>query len=215
MRPVLTVVAAFTLVTVLLAWSRWLAGRRWAAAGHLLLALAGAGVVASVWPLSAYLAAYEAWVPQYPVAELFFERTGPDRFRATLTRLPAGRMQVVELEGEQWRLDLRTLTWSEYAAQLGLAPRYRIERLAAQTGKPQASGGPAGAAHALAETADSTPLLARLGARRGTPLLSTQDLAGPWRPMADGARFEVRLTAGNGVEVDPRNVAASDSLATQ
>jgi len=38
MQAILAILATFALVTLLLGWSRWLAGRRWAAAGHWLLA---------------------------------------------------------------------------------------------------------------------------------------------------------------------------------
>ena len=38
----LLVLAGFSIVAALIAWSRWLSGRRWAAAGTLLLALVAA-----------------------------------------------------------------------------------------------------------------------------------------------------------------------------
>jgi hypothetical protein len=213
MRPVLVVVAAFAFVTLLLAWSRWLAGRRWAAVGHLLLALAGIVIVAGAWPLSTYVATYEARISERPVAELFFQRVSPGRYRVTLTRLPGGRMQVVELAGDQWRMDLRVLNWSGRAAQLGLVPRCRIERLVSRSGQPGNSNSASDVTHGLAETTGSVPWLAAQGARRGKVLLTAHDITGPWQPMADGARFDVRLSPAQGIEVDPLNGAASDSLA--
>jgi hypothetical protein len=145
------------------------------------------------------------------VAELFFEQTGASRFRATLTRMPSGRMQVFELTGDQWRLDLRTLQWSERAAQFGPQARYRIERLAS---RPTESGQPV-SVHELAVAGSPVPLLGRLGSARGTPLLEARDRAGPWQPMANGARFQVRLTEGGAIEAEARNEAASDSLASR
>jgi hypothetical protein len=59
------------------------------------------------------------------------------------------------------------------------------------------------------------PWLATLGASRGRPLIATQPLPGSWLPMADGARFDVRITADGAVEVDPLNAAADDSLAAR
>jgi hypothetical protein len=211
MRPVLLVVAACAVIAALLAWSRWLAGRRWAAAGHLLLAGAATTIVAGGWPLVAYLAAYDGWAAELPVAELFFEQTGASRFRATLTRMPSGRMQVFELAGDQWRLDLRTLQWSERATQFGPQSRYRIERLASR----QAESGQPVSVHELAVAGSPVPLLGRLGGTRGTPLLEARDRAGPWQPMASGARFQVRLTAAGAIETEARNEAASDSLASR
>jgi len=214
MRPVLVVIAEFALIAALRAWGRWLARRRWTAMGHAGLACAAAIVVAGGWPLSTYLDTYEPLVDESPVAELFFEQTGSNRFRATLTRLPMGRMQVVELVGDQWRLDLTTLEWTDGASQLGLAPRYRLERLASRLESPNEPAVPSGATHDLARPA-SRPILADLGTRRGAPLLAQRELTGAWQPMAHGARFGLRLNVGGGVTVDPLNPAASDSLASR
>ena len=209
----LIVVAVFTVLAALLAWSRWLAGRHWAAAGHLLLAAAGIALVASVQPLSRHVETYETWTTDHRVAELFFERVTPGRYRVTLTRLPQGRMQVVDLTGSEWRLELRTLAWSERAQQLGLRPRYRIERLVARSGATAAAGHPHDTAHQLTLSTGPAPWLAGLGARRGRPLVTETELAGPWRPMADRARFDLRLSPAQVVEVTPVNTAASESLA--
>jgi hypothetical protein len=124
-------------------------------------------------------------------------------------------MQVVELVGDQWRVDLRTLEWSEQAAWLAPQPRYRIQGLASRQARPAPAGVPQGGTHDLAGAADDVPLLARLGTGGGAPLTATRDLAGPWQPMAHGARFDVRLAAGDTVVVDPLNAAASDSVAAR
>jgi hypothetical protein len=213
MRSVLVVVAAFAFVALLLGWSRWLSGRRWAAAGHLLLAGLAAAFVAGGWQCTRYLATYEPRIAGFPVVELFFERTGAGRYRVCLTRLPAGRMQVVELVGDQWRLDLQSLDWSAPMLSLGFEPRYRIEALASQPAPPVQPGTPSGVAHDLAEDDAAPPWLVRLAGTTRTPLVRTAELSGGWQPMADGARFDVRLLRGVEVSVDPLNAAASDSLA--
>lgn len=212
MRPVLILVAAFALVTALLAGSRWLAGRHWAAAGHLLLAIAGAAVTAAGWPLATYLEGFEPRVAGRPVAELYFERIGSARFRVALTRLPSGRMQVVELTGDQWRLELRTLDWSERAARLGGSPRLRIAGLSSRADPLTGPGAPSGVARRLSGEAEE-PWLARSGVGAAGWLYAARDVAGPWRPMAQGARFGVRVDAGGAVAVEPLNPAADDSLA--
>lgn len=215
MRPVLVVLAGFALIVALLAWSRWLAGRRWAAAGHLVLAVLLGAAVALGWPLARYLGTYEVRVPERPVAEVFFERIGPNRFRVAVTRVPAGRMQVVELVGDEWRLDLTALDWSEGAVSLGARPRYRIEAIVSRPAPAVPARLAPGVTARLTRGDEPPPGLAHLGAARGRPLIATQSLAGPWLPMADGARFDVRTTAGDVVEVDPLNVAAGDSLAAR
>jgi hypothetical protein len=74
-------------------------------------------------------------------------------------------------------------------------------------------GTPSGVAHDLAEDDAAPPWLVRLAGTTRTPLVRTAELSGGWQPMADGARFDVRLLRGVEVSVDPLNAAASDSLA--
>jgi hypothetical protein len=217
-RPVLVILAAFAVVTLLLAWSRWLAGRRWAASGQLLLAIVASLVVGVSAPLTGHLAHYETQLANLPIAELFFERIAPGRYRVTLTHLPAGRMQVVELAGDEWRLDVDAPQWATWSAPLGLEPRYRIARLASRPAGP-AGREPAGAGNAaalaLVGDAGPPPWLARLGAGRGEPLLAPRVAQGQWQPMVPGGRFAVRLTDRGGLGVEPVNAPASDALAAR
>jgi hypothetical protein len=214
-RPVLVVLAGFAILAAMLAWSRWLAGRRWAAAGHLLLAILLGATTALGWPLDRYLATYEVRVPERPVAELFFERIGPDRYRVAVTRVPGGRMQVVELAGDEWRLDLTLLDWSDGTIRLGTRPRYRLESVVSRS-LPAAAAGPSPGTTARLTRGDArAPWLASLSANLGRPLVATRSLSGRWLPMTDRARFDVRMTAAGDVAVDALNVAAGDSLVVQ
>ena len=214
-RPVLVVLGGFAIIVALLAWSRWLAGRRWAAAGHVLLAVVLGVTVALGWPLERYVETYEVRVPERPVAEVFFERIGPSRFRVAVTRVPTGRMQVVELAGDEWRLDLTVLDWSDGAVRLGSRPRYRIEAVVSRPAPAVAAGLTMGTTARLTGGNSQAPWLASRGLSQGRPLIATQPLSGPWLPMSAGARFDVRITADGAVEVDPLNVAAGDSLAAR
>jgi len=214
-RPVLVLLAGFAVIATLLAWSRWLAGRRRASAGHLLLAALSGVTVALGWPLATYLETFEVRVPERPVAEVFIERVGQNRYRVAVTRLPAGRMQVVELAGDEWRLDLRMLDWTEGAISLGSRPRYRVEAVVSRPTPSDAQGLPLGVTARLTRGDESPPWLAELGASRGTPLVAARPVTGPWLPMAHGARFDVRLNATDAIDVDPINVAAGDSLAAR
>ena len=104
MAAVAWVFGLFGLVSLLLAVSRLAAARRLAATGHAVLAalLIGAAVVTGV--LAADLASYQPREGDRPIAELYLEQVGTRRYRATLTRLPGGRMQVFELAGDAWRV---------------------------------------------------------------------------------------------------------------
>lgn len=201
MRPTLLVIAAFAVVVALLAWSRWLAGRRWAAAGHLLLAItAGAGVILA-WPLVAYVKTFEPLVATLPVAELTFEQIGSDRYRVVLTRLPSGRMQMIDVTGREWRLQLQALQWADWMAPCGPAPAYRIQSLDARSA---ATDRTAVVEHGLDSPAGLVPWLAGLGTRRGRPMLERHTVSGAWLPMGNRIRYEVRLSATGRVEIAPR-----------
>jgi hypothetical protein len=208
----LAVLAGFAVIAALLAWGRWLAGRRWAAAAHLLLATLLGLTVAGGWPLAGYLQTFETRVTGRPVAELFFERIGPGRFRAAVTHLPTGRMQVVDLAGDEWRLDLRLLDWSDLPTHVGARPRYRVESVSSRPAPADAPALPLGGTARLTAGDESEPWLARLAATGGRSLLGSRALSGPWLPMVDGGRFDVRLNTADAVEIDPLNGPATDAL---
>ncbi len=187
----LLVLAGFAIVAVLIGWSRWLAGRRAAAAGHLLLAATAATTVALAWPVERHLATYERLVPGQEIAEAFVERAGAGRYRVSLTRLPSGRMQVLELKGTQWRLEVRTLQWTGRAAQLGLLPRQRIERIAARDATAQP--GP-GQAFELSQPAGRDLWTQVRGSSRGSRLAEASLLEGPWLALGDGHRYVLKVS---------------------
>ena len=197
MRGVAVTLACFALIAVLLAWSRWLARRRLASLGHVALAAACTAVATFLWALAGGLSSYDPLRPGAAVAELRFDDAGPGRYRATLIRLPEGRVQVFELPGERWRIEARTLDWLGLAASAGLRPGYRLERI-----ESAPASGTAGRSYALANTA-GVDLWARV---RGGPPWSRYAEAGvaeaPWQPMTDGAEYTV-VVAGGRLVIEP------------
>lgn len=213
MRPVLVILAGFALVTLLLGWTRWLSDRRWAAAGNLALCFTATGLTVWLWPVGLHLETYQPHRPGQAIADLFLEQTGSNQFRASLTRFPSGRMQVFELAGTQWRVEARTLAWIDRAAEFGIPPSHRLERLSSR-----AAGGTDGvdliqSNFALAEDQGADLWIQ---AQRGpiwNRALEADLAASAWQPMANGARFELRI-GPDGLEANPLNAAASASLAT-
>ena len=207
MHGVAVVVTCFALLALLLAWSRWLARRRLAAAGHLAMAIAAAAGALLIWSVMAGLESYESEPNGQPIAGLYVEKTGSQRFRATLTRLPAGRIQVFELTGDQWRLEARTLDWQGPAAHLGLDRMYRLERLSTRSNRPLSSPETAGARFSLGTEAPND-----LWARgRTSPAwmrhVRGDHANGPWKPLADAALFTIWLD-GQALRVEAANEAA-------
>jgi hypothetical protein len=233
MLEVTVVLVVFGLVALLLGMSRWLAARPWAAAGNLVVGLVLLGIAHRWWPAAKDLQSYEHLPPRRAlVAQVYCEREGPQAFRVTLTRMPTGRMQVFEMVGDAWRLAARTLEWKGHAAQIGLSPGYRLDRLTARTG-PTDAAAPAAAAtpmdarspnqvptgyrlHDEATSGEDVWAQVRTGARWEIQA-DARLVSGPWRQLADGARYDVWLTLGPrgahaNMVVEPGNEAAAKAM---
>src|SRR5262245_66185180 len=99
------VVAVFGGLLLIIACQRLLRARFFAAGGSALaglLLLAGAGLFFVV---SLNLHTYARLTFERPVAEIVFEAKGPQRFRATLTEMPGGEMQIFMLAGDERQVD--------------------------------------------------------------------------------------------------------------
>ncbi len=218
MLGVIALCVAFGLLALLVSLSRWLAHRPWAAAGNLAVAILLLFVAQWLWPPVLHLRTYEALRPKSIVAQVHCERTGPSAYRVTLTRLPAGHMQVFEMSGDEWRLGVRTLIWTGRAAKLGLPDSFRLDRLSGRYLHTELASDvtptSTPAAKSAARSTDGTEPAATLLVP-ASYALSDQDEAGediwaqartdsgwkdhvdarhaygPWRPLADGARYDV------------------------
>lgn len=211
MRATATVLAGFALIALMLAWSRWLAGRRRPAIGHALLATIAPVVAIPLWLVAGSLAAYEPIDATQPIAELLLEQTGGLQFRATLTRMPGGRMQVLELPGREWRIDARTLEWRATASHLGLRPLYQVERIATRDVPPADAPGTVAADFLLGEAAAGDLWTWVHASSRRDALAAAHRWYGPWVPLANGARYQVRLD-GRGIVVEPMNPPAAEAM---
>jgi hypothetical protein len=220
----LLLLVGFGFVALLLGFSRWLARRPWAAAGNLALAFLLFATAHHYWRVVEHLRSYEPLPRSAMVGQVYCERTGPGTFRVTLTRLPGGRMQVYELSGDQWHVEARTLVWMDRAAALGLPASFRFERLSTRqvhrNRRAATDAGPAGTtsyplsdAGAVGEDFWSQ---ARAG-RRWAHQVEPRRVYGPWRPLADGARFDLWMTRDPDtptarLEARPANEAAIEAL---
>jgi hypothetical protein len=170
-----------------------------------------------LWPPVLHLQSYEPMRAKAPVAQVHCERTGPSSYRVTLTRLPAGRMQVLEMAGDEWRLDARTLVWIGRAAKLGLPDSYRLDRLSGRYLQATASAPPA--SYPLSdedEPGEDIWAQARTESR-WQARIDARHAYGPWKALADGARYDVVLVRLPGqpeavLEARPANEAAAKAM---
>ncbi len=236
MLGVIALCVAFGLLALLLSLSRWLAHRPWAAAGNLAVAVLLLLVAHRLWPPVLHLQTYESMRPKVLIAQVHCERTGPSAYRVTLTRLPAGHMQVFEMSGDEWRLDVRTLVWTGLAAELGLPDSFRLDRLSGRylhtepasdstpvpAAPPAVDPAPARLVPASFALSDKEEAGEDIWAQARTDSgwkrhVDARHAYGPWRPLAGGARYDVSMTRAPGqaeavLDARPANEAAAKAM---
>ena len=120
-------------------------------------------------------------------------------------------MQVFEVAGDEWRIDGRTLDWRQPAADLGMRPAFRLDRLTTRVAKAGAPESNFPSSFALSEEHGyDVWSQARMGSIWSRYAVAS-DAFGPWLPLAHGARFEVSLDA-KGLQARPANEAAAKAL---
>lgn len=173
--------------------------------GALLVGLAAVGL-----GVAGNLYTYQRFTHEQPVAELRFQRIGEARFVARL-REPSGEARYWELAGDEWQLDARVLRWRGAATLMGLDPLYRLERLSGRYRDVALERSAARSVHALSEEAgvDLWRLAKRY--RRWLPWVDATYGSATYLPMADEARYAVRLNA-SGLVARPVNAQGEEAL---
>lgn len=136
---------------------------------------------------------YARLTEEQSVARLSFQQAGEQRYRATL-ETPDGRRANFMLAGDEWQLDARVIKWHGWATLAGMDPLYRLERLS-------------GRYQALTQELNDQRTVIELGGDRGLdlwglaqehpgwiPFVDARYGSATYLPMADDARYEVRIT---------------------
>lgn len=131
----------------------------------------GAAAVGGLGGLNLYT--YHRFTEERAVAALAFEVLGERRYAVTLT--PAGQpSRLLELQGDEWQLDVRMIKWSNWLTFLGESPLYRLDRLSGRYVSIDDAQGKGVTMHALAEDA-------------GIDVWSFARRSGDWLPGVDAA----------------------------
>ncbi len=187
-------VFALVAILFLLSTFRQLRRRRPLRATGSLAGSAASGAVGGATLLMAFTyVGYDRLVGEMPVSQIQFAETAPGEYVARL--MIAGQQdRLLELRGDEWQLDARVISWKPPATLLGLDPVYQLERL---SGRYTSVGDELSAPRTVHSLADEKPLDIWNFARRYPRLLPGVDAyygTATYVPMADGARFEVRMT---------------------
>jgi len=136
---------------------------------------------------------YGQLTDEQTVGLIEFSEDAPGEYTARL--MIAGETdRLLPLRGDEWQMDARVVTWKPPATILGLDPIYQLERLSGRYADVEREVSEPRTVHALA---DDKALDVWSIARRFPILMPGVDAyygAAAYVPMADGARYEVKLS---------------------
>lgn len=208
------VVAVFGLAIVLsgLGWvfrGRPFKGGRGVFGGGMVLA---AGALIGLLGLN--IQTYNRLAYDRPVAEISLVQNGPREYTATLKQ-PDGTEDQYRLLGDQWRVEARVLKWKPWANVLGLDAQYRLDRLSGRYESTQDELHAERSAYDIqperSSGVDLWPLARQFS--QYAPVVDTLYGSGAYMPMADGARYEVRITQ-SGLIARPLNERAAEAASS-
>ncbi|HEY6643614.1 hypothetical protein [Povalibacter sp.] len=201
------VIAVFGGLLLLLACQRLYRARFLAAGGSALMGFLLLACAALFFVVSLNLHTYARLTYEQPIAEIVFEGRGPQRYRATLTRMPGGEMQIFMLAGDEWQLDARVLKWKGWANLLGLDAQYRLERVGGRYRDIEQERHAQRTVYALSENPGIDLWEMSTNYPRWLPFVDAIYGSATYMPMAEGARYQVSLTQ-SGLIARPLNSQA-------
>jgi hypothetical protein len=181
--------------------------RFWSGGISMLLSAAVLGAAALVFVVASNLYTYSRLTYEEPVADLVFKTLGPQRYQATLVRVPSGELQVFAIGGDEWQLDARVLKWRGWATLLGLDAQYRLERLSGRYLNIDQERNQRRSVYALSGNPGIDLWSWSISHPKWTPFVDAVYGSATFLPMADGARYRVSISQ-TGLLARPTNAAA-------
>ncbi|MEM8816177.1 MAG: hypothetical protein AAFX56_20300 [Pseudomonadota bacterium] len=177
-------------------------------------AMAGCVTTASVGGLGVVLAmsylSYSRLTDEQQIGMIEFVNVGDDAYEARLM-LDGERDRIVTLNGNEWQLDARVVSWKPPATVLGLDPIYKLERLSGRYTDIRQEQTRKRTVYALSEveTLDVWQLAQQFP--RLLPGIDAYYGTATYLPMADGARYELSMSR-DALIARPFNDTARDAL---
>lgn len=175
------------------------------------------GIGAVIGLLGLNIQTYHRLTYERPVANIEIRQLGPQLFEATVTEPPSendpdGSTRVFEVHGDEWRMEARVLVWKPWANILGLDSQYRLDRFSGRYTDTQDELNAERSVYDIRPERQSGidlwPIVDEVS--QYAPLVDTRYGSGAYMPMADGARYEVRITR-NGLIARPTNEVAAEA----
>jgi len=213
MNTLLTITTALTLIAVFFVFGMFRNLRRGRmiraggsfAGGVATASLGGVGMI-----LLGSIYSYGQLTHEQTVGLIEFRETAPGEYAVRLM-IEGESDRLLTLNGDEWQIDARVVSWKPPASILGLEPIYQLERLSGRYSDIRREVSEPRTVHALAE---DRALDVWSIARRFPILMPGVDAyygTATYVPMADGARFEVNLSR-DALIARPINDAAREAV---
>jgi hypothetical protein len=207
LQAISIVLLVFGLILAAIGVRNLFRARFWTAGSSLVGGAVFLGAGVALLSIAANLHTYARLTYEAPVAELLFESRGPQRYQATLSRLPVAERQVFMVNGDEWQLDARVLKWQGWANVIGLDAQYRLERISGRYRDIEQERNGARSVYALSEN-PGWDLWNWTNDHPGRlPFVDAVYGSATYLPMADGARYRVTISQ-TGLLARPMNAAA-------
>lgn len=213
MNALLAISILFTLLALFFVFGMYRnlrRGRIVRASGSLAGSVATASIGATGLVLLGSIYSYGQLTGEQTVSLIEFREITAGEYTARLM-VDGEHDRIFSLSGDEWQLDARVVTWKPPVTILGLEPIYQLERLSGRYADVAREISEPRTVHALTE---SNALDVWTIARRFPLLMPGVDAyygTATYVPMADGARFEVKLSR-DALIARPINDAARNAV---
>jgi hypothetical protein len=208
------VLALFGTVLFIVALRRFWNARIFSGGSSMVVSLLFFACAATLFAVATNLHTYARLTFEQPIAELRFALKGPQRFEATLTRLPDGDMQVFMINGDEWQLDARVLKWQGWANIIGLNAQYRLERLSGRYLDIEQERTAARSVYGLTDNPGWDIWTWGVQYPKWLPFVDATYGSATYLPMTDKARYRVTLSQ-TGLLARPVNSEAMTASGNQ
>ena len=168
--------------------------------GLLLFAVAALMMVISI-----NLYTYDRLTHESKVADISFQKIGPQHFGSTLKF--KNKIQILDLRGDDWQIDARVLKWRGMAVLLGFNTLYRLDRLSGRYRDIEQERTAPRTVYSLSEGKGLDLWLMAKKCKGWIPWVDALYGSATYMPMVDGASYTV-LVSFTGLLGRPNNEIA-------
>ena len=206
-------ITVLVLFGLLFLWTALRSLRQRRVAGGLtsgLFALALLSLAVGALLLGEDIGTYRRVSAEQAAGEIKFSRVDKHQFNGVLV-YPTGEHETFTLRGDEWQIDARILKWRAFVNLVGIDAAYRLERISGRYSRVEDERTEPRTVYAL-HPRDQIDLWDLLHVWHAwLPWVDALYGSAAYLPMADGARYEIKVSQ-SGLLARPLNQAARDAV---